>query len=76
MIRRGVSTLGIRRRMTFWGGASSSLFIMLFGVSDTPAKATLWYCALLAGTCLHGSGWSANCPSPRPATAACSRLRC
>lgn len=60
MIGRGWSTLSIRKIVTMWGSLVSSAAICMFGCSKTELAATLWYCVALAGTCLHGSGWSAN----------------
>ena len=60
LIARGWSTLSIRKTVTMWGSLISSAAICLFGCSGTALTATLWYCLALAGTCLHGSGWSAN----------------
>ena len=60
LIARGWSTLSIRKTVTIWGSLISSGAICMFGCSATELTATLWYCVALAGTCLHGSGWSAN----------------
>jgi hypothetical protein len=60
MIGSGWSTLSIRKTVTMWGSLVSSAAICMFGCSGTELTATLWYCVALAGTCLHGSGWSAN----------------
>eukprot|EP01052_Picozoa_sp_SAG31_P027534 SAG31_NODE_2584_length_5434_cov_3.784067_4_plen_447_part_00 len=58
MLSAGYSALQIRRLMTAVASAASAACVVVFGLARTPAAAATAYSAVLASTCLHGSGWS------------------